>query len=553
MTRVPAYRAVVDSIRAAGVRKVFCVPGESFVGVMDELWEDPEIALISGRHETGAALAAAAYARVARVPGVMFATRAVGATNMANAIYSAYEDGAPLVAVIGQVNTTTRNRPANQELDLSAAFTTMTKWTVEAPTAERIPEILTRAFGIAMSGRPGPVVVGLPADLLDSDIEFNSANGMAVASRPHPNPHEVARAVQLLRAAKRPLLLVGGGAEWAQAEADLVALAEACAMPVVTAFRRVAAFPNRHPQYIGCMGPGSTAALHKGFADVDLTVAIGLRLDEGSTSGFSLMDGRPVIHADVEPRLLSNSYPPTVSICADPAAFARALADAARDGAPLSPDEKNERLAWIRAWKSKADERPQTKAPPADGTVDPSSVVEAIQSVLPADFAMAGDTGNFFIWFIQQFRWPKQGSFYGPASSTMGYALPTAMGIKLARPDLPVVAITGDGGLMMTIGELETAVRYEIPVIALVWSNAQYGTIRGYQVRRYRRRYPGTKLTNPDFAKVAKLFGAHGETVTSDDQLPGALRRALDESAGGRPVVVDVRVDGGWIDPGLYD
>jgi acetolactate synthase-1/2/3 large subunit len=518
---------------------------------MDSLHKDPEIALISARHESGAAFMACGYARATGRPGVCLGTRGVGAANMTIAIHTAQQDSVPMVAIIGQVSTTNRHREAIQEIDLPRAFGPITKWAVEVPRADRIPEIVTRALVTARTGRPGPVLVAIPADLMDREIPAITPIDYPIPPRPRASPAELRRCLDLLAESERPLLIVGGGAIWAKAESILSEMAEWFAMPTIAGFQRCDAFPNDHPLYLGSVGPGAAPALQTGLPQVDLVLAVGTRLGESTSASYTLIRDRPVIHVDIDPAVLASATA-MLPICADAESFASDLLALAKASYQIPDALRAKRLAWAKSWRAAVQQESRLPTAGPGEPVHPAAVLDGLQRLLPEKAAVTVDVGNFVAWFVRYFRWRQQGTFFGPTSSAMGYGLPAALGVKLGQPHRPVITVCGDGGFMMSLGELETAVRHAIPVLAVVWNNFQYGTVRGYQARRFPGRYEGTLLTNPDFARVADLFGAYGETVHRNEEVFPALTRALRVTQAGRPAVLDVRIDPNWIDPDHY-
>ena len=534
-------RAVVEALRRAGVTRAFGVPGESFLAVLDAFYEAP-LTFVSTRHEGGAAFMASGYAKTSGEIGVCMGTRAVGASNMAIGIHTARQDSTAMLAIAGQVNRDFLGREAFQELDLVAVFSRYCKWAVQIEDAARVPEQMARAIRIATTGRPGPVFVALPEDMLRDTADMRFEDVRAVAPPP-PDPSALDEALAALLAAERPLVLAGGGVVTSPGGCDaLVRFAEAAELPVQVAWRRHDAFPNDHRLFLGMTGLGAASVVFDRLAAADVVLAVGTRFQEITTRGYSLprRDAR-VYQVDIEPAVLGAAMPITLGIVADAGVALRALA--ARLPAPVpglaARRARNEadRAAFVEATTHRPAAVP-------NGCVDPGAVVAAMQRLLPPEAIVATDAGNFYGWLARYYRFRKPRTFVGPTSGAMGYGLPAAIGAKLARPDVPVVAWAGDGGFLMTMTELETAVRTGANVVALVFDNARYGTIRMHQERVYPGRVVATDLSTPDLAKAAEAFGAAGFRVSSDAEIEDALAAAL---AAGRPAVIHVPIDPEWL------
>lgn len=533
-------QAAVTQLQREGVRLAFTVPGESFLSVLDALYDDGQIELVATRHEEGAAFAAEAAGKLTGHPALCMATRGVGSANMAIALHTAYQDSSPLIAIIGQVETPYRHREAFQEVELAPFYAHICKWTAEVARTDRLPEYIHEAIRRSISGRPGPVLLGVPTDVLDEEADFTEAHfrPAAVAPRPAPAAGDVAAALDLLLGAERPLIMAGGGVLHAGANADLLAFAEATGIPVITAYRRYHAFPNRHPLYLGGMGLGAPPTVAARLREADVLLAIGTRFGEFSTATYTAPTPRTqIIHIDIDPDVVGVNFPPALGIVADAREALRAL------NAGLA-GRTDARLA-ARRRASEADrqafERVTTPQPVVSRTpVDPTGVLADLARLLPPETIVTGDAGNFWSWFGRYHRFGLPGAFLGPTSGAMGYAMPAALGGALARPGVPVLAVAGDGGFLMTGQELETAVRHNLPIIALVFNNGIYGTIRMHQERTYPGRVSGTSLGPVNFAMFAESLGAHGERVTDNRDFAPALERAL---ALRRPALIEVMND----------
>lgn len=529
--KISGGKAVVNVMAKEGVNKVFCVPGESYLGVMDALYEHPEISLISARHEGGASFMAEGYAKASGEVGVCMATRGVGASNLAIGIHTASQDSTPLVALIGQVERPFKDKEAFQEVNLVGMFSHLCKWTVEIDRVERIPELLHRAFHIARSGRPGPVLVALPHDMLEDTAEMVEIP--VYQSQPaRPHKESVQQVVEMLQNAKRPILIAGGGVIRSQAVPLLVKFAETVQIPVVTAFRRFDTFPNSHPCYAGWLGFGTPKYLLEAIDNADLVIALGTRFSQVGTQDYSLLSGKgKLIHIDISEDVFGKVYAPSLAVTADAKAFlVEALTIAL--STPLNSDEMRvEKLhnEYMNFSKVKEDY--------TDEYVDLDGFMYDIVSQLPKDTIITNDAGNFFGWLSRYYRFEHENTYVGPTSGAMGYGLPAAIGAKLAQPHKTVVSFSGDGGFMMTLQEIETAVRYNIPVISIVVNNNLYGTIRTHQEKHFPDRVIGTELSNPNFAELASLFGAYGQKVENNTDFAPALKRAL---LSGRPAVIEV-------------
>lgn len=544
MATMSGGRAVVEAMRRGGITRAFGVPGESFLAVLDGFYEVP-ITFVPTRHEGGAAFMASGYAKTSGEIGVCLGTRAVGASNLAIGIHTARQDSTPMLALAGQVNRDFLGREAFQELDLVAVFSQYCKWAVQIEDAARVPEQMARAIRVATTGRPGPVFVALPEDMLrdEADMRFVEARPAA------PGAGDTAALDEALRAlltAERPLILAGGGVLASPGGCEaLRALAEAAEVPVQVAWRRHDVFPNDHRLFLGMAGLGAAPVIFERLGAADVVLAVGTRFQEFTTKGYSLpKPGTRVYHLDVEPAVLGAAMPVTLGVVADAGAALLALAERLPSPVPGLAARRARNDADRQAFVAAT-----TRTPVAvpRGCVDPGAVVAAMQRLLPPEAIVATDAGNFYGWLSRYYRFRRPRTFVGPTSGAMGYSLPAAIGAKLARPDAPVVAWAGDGGFLMTMTELETAVRTGANVVAVVFDNGRYGTIRMHQERHYPGRVVGTDLTTPDLAKTAEAFGAAGFRVSSDTEVEDALSAAL---AAGKPAVLHVPVDPDWLSVG---
>jgi acetolactate synthase I/II/III large subunit len=544
-------RVLVDQLLLNGIETVFCVPGESFLPVLDAIYDSP-VRLVVCRQEGGAAHMAAAYGRLTGRPGVCLVTRGPGATNASVGVHNAAQDSAPMLLLVGQVARPDRGREAFQELEVPRVFATMAKWAAEVDDPARIPEMLARAVTIALEGRPGPVVLSLPEDVL---AEVTSAPDACPATvvQASPSPERLAELRRLLAGSRRPLLLAGGPGWTARAAADLRAFAEASRLPVAVSFRSQDVVDNRSPSYVGPLGNSADPALLERVEAADLVVAIGTRLDELTTAGYRLL--RPpsprqrLVHVHQGAAELGKVYQPDLGVVAGLPAFAaaaRALEPIADPPwAAWTEAARAENLAWSTpppppagAPAGPSPDGPQ--AGPSPEGLDLAGVVGWLRDRLPVEAIIAQGAGNYTGWVQRYYCFRELGTQLGPKGGTMGFGVPAAIAAKLARPDRPVVAFAGDGCFLMTGQELATAVQYGVAIVVIVVNNRMYGTIRMHQELARPGRVVGTDLRNPDFAELARAFGAHGEVVTSTATFPAAFERAL---AAGGPALLELRTD----------
>lgn len=540
MSDLPAPRTggeiLVDALLLHGVDTVFCVPGESYLAALDALYgARNRIRAVACRQEGGAAFMAEAWGKATGRPGVCFVTRGPGACNAAIGVHTAMQDSTPMVLFVGQVARGAAGREGFQEVDYRRMFQPpLAKLAIQIDDARRIPELVHRAFRTAASGRQGPVVVALPEDMLRDTVRV--ADGRRYeAVRPHPGPEALAALRERLAASERPLMLLGGSGWSAAACADIRAFAEACALPVCVSFRRQDLFDNLHPNYAGDLSTSAAPALAKRLDSADLLLVVGARLGEITTRGYTAPEApaprQELVHVHPDPGEIGRVFQPALSIAAGAAEFARAARtlDPAPGGAS--------RARWLEAVR--ADRRADLAPPPAAGPVDMAAVVAAAREALPDDAIVALDAGNFSGWPQRFWNFRVHPSELGPTSGAMGYGIPAGIAAKLAHPEREVVVFVGDGGFGMTGQELATAVLYGAAIVVVVVNNGAFGTIRMHQERDYPGRTVATDLANPDFAALARAYGAHGETVAETADFAPALARAR---ASGKPAVVEVRL-----------
>lgn len=520
--------AAVECLRRRNVDHLFTVPGESFLPILDALHDVEDIDLIAARHEQGAVEMAAAWSKATRRTGVCAATRAVGASNLTLGMYTALEDSVPLVAIVGQVPTTVEGRGGFQEIDLTTAFDRFTKWAVRVPRPERIPELLGQAFERARGGRPGPVLVSLPEDVLEGEAP-EPGSRRAITGSDAEVPSGVETTLERLRRADHPVVLAGGDVLRSSASDRLVEFVERVRVPVVSAYQRNDVFPNGHPQYLGCSGPGTAPALVDYLERSDLVLALGTRLSQLTTQGYRFpSEEATLIHQHPSPDVIASSGFDAMSLVGDSGTVLESLLRRSRERSePDPPRQRDRRIEEVR------DRIKKQSAPPENfevkqGRVHPAKVMQQLNQKLPSEAALVVDAGNYYGWMVRICEFVRPGTYFGPTSGAMGYGIPAALGVKAATPDRPVVCLTGDGGSMMVIQELATAVQYDLPVTVVVMNNEMHGTIRMYQEKQYPGRPVGTDLRNPDFVELAGSFGIEGERVEDNREVGNALQRGLD-------------------------
>ena len=522
---------LADHLAAYGVTRVFSVPGESFLAALDGLYERG-IGNVVCRHEGAAAMMAEATGKLTGRPGVAFVTRGPGATNAAAGVHIARQDSTPMILFVGQIARGHRDREAFQELDYRSTFGGLAKWAAEVDQVERLPEYISRAFHVAVSGRPGPVVLALPEDMLSSFAE--------VADLPPPvrvvsgvSAGQVAAVLGALRGAERPLVVVGGPAWSAQAAADLGAFATAWDVPVAVSFRRQDRLDNDHPCYAGDLGVGMNPRLAARLAAADLVVVLGSRLGDIATGGYEVLDpARPprLVHVHADADELGRVYRPEIAICAPAPVMVAALAAAVAEPGPWA--------AWRAAARAEYEAWQVPVATP--GAVRLEAVVGWLAENLPRDAIVTNGAGNYAAFLHRYYRFRGYGTQLAPTSGSMGYGFPAALAAKIAEPARMVVCMAGDGCFQMTLNEMSTAVQHGAAVIVIVANNGRYGTIRMHQEREYPGRVSGTDLVNPDFAALARAYGGHGEVVEDQAAFPAAFARAV---AAGTVAVIELRLD----------
>jgi acetolactate synthase-1/2/3 large subunit len=529
---------LVDQLRVQGVDTVFCVPGESYLAVLDALYGG-EIKVTVCRQEGGAAMMAEAYGKLSGRPGICFVTRGPGATNASAGVHVARQDSTPMVLFIGQVERGFRGREAFQELDYRAVFGSMAKWVTEVDAAERLPEIVSRAFSVATSGRPGPVVIALPEDMLTERVTVADARPIATVET-SPGALEMQQLERELRRAKRPIAIVGGSRWSAAAVEEFTACADRFDLPVTCSFRRQMLFPADHRCHAGDLGVGANPKLVERIAAADLVIAIGGRLSELPSQSYSLFaipnPRQRFVHVHPDPDELGRIYQADLAINASPVAFVRALSS----------------LTWERqpgehTAKAHEDYERWSDPTPIDnpGELQLGAVLAHLRRKMPPETVFCNGAGNFAIWLHRFWPFRRYGGQVASTSGSMGYGVPAGVAAKQFAPERPVIVFSGDGDFLMG-QEFATAVQYGLPIVVVLLDNGMFGTIRMHQEIHYPGRPCGTGLKNPDFRALAQAYGGHGEWVTRTDEFPGALERAL---ASGKPAIIHCRLDPEAITP----
>jgi acetolactate synthase-1/2/3 large subunit len=531
---------IVDALVANGVKRVACVPGESYLAVLDAL-HDTDIDVLVCRQEGGAAMMADCWGRLTGEPGICMVTRGPGATNASAGLHIARQDSIPMILFIGQVQRDAREREAFQEVEYRRAFTEVAKWVAEIDDARRIPEFVTRAFAIATSGRPGPVVLALPEDMLTDAVETVEARAYLPVEA-HPGHRQVENLAALLEAAERPLVILGGTRWSAGAVASFTSFAERWSLPVACSFRRQMLFDHLHPNYAGDSGIGINPALGREIRDADLIVLLGGRYSEMPSSTYSLIKSpypeQKLVHIYPDPSEIGRVYRPDLAICAAPDDFVAALEGLAPKAAPRWTERTAAMHQSYLNWSTPPENGP--------GDVQMGPIVSWLEDNTAEDTIFTNGAGNYATWVHRFHRFRRFATQAAPTSGSMGYGLPAAVAAKRLFPEREVICFAGDGCFLMHGQEFATAVRYNLPIITVVVNNGIYGTIRMHQEREYPGRVSATDLTNPDFAALAVAYGGHGETVDKTQDFAPAFLRAR---ASGKPAIIEVKLDPEAITP----
>ncbi len=531
---------IVDALEANGTDRLYCVPGESYLAVLDAL-HDSSISTIVCRQEGSAAMMADCHGRLTGKPGICFVTRGPGATNASAGIHIAMQDSSPMIMFIGQVARGNRDREAFQEIDFRAFFGPIAKWAVEIDDARRIPEIVTRAYVTATSGRPGPVVVSLPEDMLTDEVDAPSPLPW-IPVETHPGHREMEELARLLEGAQRPFMILGGSRWSTETVERLQSATERWALPVGVSFRRQMLFDHLHPSYAGDVGIGLNPKLAARIRNADVLILLGGRFGETPSSGYSLIKSpypdQKLVHVHPDVRELGRVYRPTLAINASPAAFVDAFAALAHLPRPVWADETAVAHGDYRAWSTPPETGP--------GEVLMGPIMAHLEKILPPDAIMCNGAGNYATWVHRFHRFRRFGTQAAPTSGSMGYGVPAGVAAKQLFPERQVIVFSGDGDFLMNGQEFATACQYGLPVVVILVNNGTYGTIRMHQEREYPGRVSATDLSNPDFAALARAYGGHGETVARTDEFAPAFARAVES---GKPAIVEIMLSAEAITP----
>ena len=533
---------LIDALKINAVERIFCIPGESYLAALDALYDRSEIELIVCRNEGGAAYMAEADGKLSGRPGVCFVTRGPGATNASGGLHVALQDSTPMILLIGQIARKDFDREAFQEIDYRRMFSEVTKWVAQIDDAERIPEYLNRAFSVATSGRPGPVVLALPEDMLSDRCSAGDARQTQIVAV-NPAPADVTQTRNLLSAAERPVIIVGGSG-WSEAtRLQLQQFAAASDIPLINSFRCQDFIDNEHPNYAGDLGLGVNPDLCRRIDESDCLLVIGARLGEMTTGGFSLLDipcpKQRLIHVHAGSEELGHVYQPTLAINASSQPFVAALAETSLS----SKHAETRREQVVRAHQGYIAWNHSITVP---GEIQFSEIIHSIRKQTDNNAIVCNGAGNNTGWLHRFFRYRQYRTQLAPTNGTMGYGLPAAIAAKLRHRDRCVVAMTGDGDFMMNGQEFATAMQYQANIIVIVVNNGIYATIRMHQEREYPHRVIGTDLVNPDFVALAKAYGAYAERVQETGQFEAAFARCI---AVDRPALIEIQFDANILTP----
>lgn len=537
---------LVEQLRIQGVRRVFLVPGESYLPCIDALYDHQDaITPIVCRQESGAGYMAEAHGKLTGEPGVCFVTRGPGATNASIALHTAFQDSTPMILFVGQVGNDFYEREAFQEIDYRRMFGQMAKWVAQIDRTDRIPEFIARAFAVATSGRPGPVVLALPEDTLWGKATVADMPRY-VRSHAAPTPQALASLAGLLEQAERPFLMIGGSGWTPEAMRQMEGFAERFGLPVGLAWRRLECFDNHHPNYAGHVGWGMGEALRARIRESDLLIAVGTRMGEATTEGYTVVESplprQRLVHVYPDPEELGRVFRAELPIVADVVSFAAAV-----DG--LRPARGHDRAA--RVERARRDYLDSQKALPAPGPLNLNHAACHVRERLPQDACITVGAGNYAVFPHTYYRYKGPGTSLAPTVGSMGYGLPAAISAKLEHPERTVVCYAGDGCFQMNLQELGVAMQYRLGIVVLVFNNGIWGTIRAHQEREFPGRTIALGFENPEFAELARAYRGYGEVVASDAEFGPALDRALDfASTHSMPALLELRYDPDGIAPG---
>jgi acetolactate synthase-1/2/3 large subunit len=526
-------KLLADALVAQGATHVFAVPGESYLDLLDGLYSvRNQVELITCRFEAGAVHMAEAHGKLTGKPGVAIVTRGPGACHASIGVHVAMQDSTPLILLVGQIPIIETDRETFQEVDYRKMFAPLAKWVTQIDDADRIPEIMAHAFDVAVSGRPGPVVIAISEEM-QKDLVSVPDIGPADIMPAFPSPDAIPKMMALLAKAERPLAIIGGSRWTPEGRAAIRDFVVANDIPTAVSFRRQGLFDGNSEHFAGDLGVGADAKLVAAAKEADLILAFGTRMGEPVSQGYTLLDmagATPLVQVYPDQAEIGRVYRPALGITSDVNAFALAL-----------KGQKVAKPRWAE-WRKKvrAAREEQAVAPEYEGKINLAKALQALEKELPKDTIFATDAGNFATW-PTRFMHVKEGQdFLGPTNGAMGYGVPAAIGAAISFPGRQVVCFVGDGGFMMTGQEIATAFHHGVAPIILVFNNSMYGTIRMYQERVYPERVSGTLLTNPDFTRFIEAFGGHGELVETTGELVPAYKRAV---ASGKPAIIEIRTN----------
>jgi acetolactate synthase-1/2/3 large subunit len=534
-------RVLVDQLKVHGADKVFCVPGESYLSVLDAFHDVDSIQLVVTRHEAGACNMADAYGKLTGKPGICFVTRGPGATHASIGVHTAMQDSTPLILFIGQVQRSSFEKEAFQEIDYRQMFGTMAKWVVQIDDAHRIPEFVARAFHTATSGRPGPVVIALPEDMLLDEVSVEDTPPYAV-TQAYPSPNQLNQFETLLNQAQSPLVIAGGSTWTVEATQLLQQFAMRHHLPVCSAFRSQDYFDNNHPLYAGHVGLAINPKLAERVREADLLIVLGDRLSEATSGTYSLVTSpvprQKLIHVHPDALEIGRVFQPTLGIVSGMMQCMEAL---------VTLPASSAQGTWTE-WTGKARQDYESHIFPGSlsSGVDLAQAIIALREVLPDDAIVCNGAGNYTAWLHRYFKYRGYRTQLAPVNGAMGYGVPAAVAAKVVHPERVVVAVAGDGCFMMSAQELATARLYNLNPIFIVVNNGIFGTIRMHQERDYPGRVIGTTLANPDFVTLAESYGAYAERVETNEAFRPALERALKQSVAS---VIELVTDRNVISP----
>lgn len=533
-------KVLVQALEEQGVKRVFSIPGESFLAALDGLY-DAGIENIVARQESGAAMMAEAHGKLTGKPGVAFVTRGPGATNASAGIHIAFQDSTPMILFVGQVASDQRDREAFQEVDYRAMFAPLAKWAAEIDRVDRIPEYIARAFHVAQSGRPGPVVLALPEDMLSSACDATAVPA-AVLPSGQAAEVDVDAVLSCLQAAQRPLVILGGGNWSASAAKAIATVAETLDIPIGASFRCQDYFDNRHANYVGDIGIGINPKLAQRVRDADYIFSIGARLGEITTSGYTLVQSpvptQKLVHIHCDANELGRVFHPTLAVAAHAGRMIEQIAQR------LSKTPARERRDWTNQARKDYEIWQQPVETPGDLKME--NVIAHLNEVLPDDAILTNGAGNYSAWLHRYYRYRNYRTQLAPTSGSMGYGLPAAVAAKIERPEQEVICLAGDGCFQMTMQEFGVACEQNANLIVLISNNGMYGTIRLHQQKKFPKRPSGTNIFNPNFAMLAQSYGAFGAVAETDAEFREAFAQAR---AAGKPAIIEMRIDPNALGP----